>query len=635
MFATCFRSSTLASSFALLCSLSGVASAQTPEPAPNPEPDASPELALDCSKLLGDGAPLEPQLAELAAHELEKAGSFHPGPLGEALISEIVGQICSGPEIEAALSATCGVPRAADARELRSRLVLDTVRLVTEHARTLVSSKGYSTEVGETAVLGVALKVLLHGATPMELARELAASAPDALRQDCSLDAQATGIARNWQIAAVLIAELQAVEPTTPDSELRSIALNVLLVTGARPSPNLSSVQEAALVALRDDLVRARALAAKPLDAAGYGQLTAALAGAAAHSLTVAFDRPVPVPLRAAAVATALAQGDVDGAIRVAAEQMLGVDAGAAARALSFGIRVARARSEEEAKAMLARTALGLGPWADRFVAALNLGVPVLESDDFKVSGDAKLGYNAEAWGVLGRCFLNYYDLTSDVLLVDNLLGGGSAEGWYTFNAQGSVKVELRADVGASLYSTTSIPLNNPAANVISDEDSVMVRGSALAGLRLESSSAALGFWLGAGAESETYNELTVDANNNPSIQDASTGHLMLTGRLRAQFPLVTDVLVGRVRVDALRHAITRESVELDIGDRVTTTTTAESSDQLELGSRAYVDLELARFFGFVPAVEGGVDYVSLADATGTVSTVVPVFGIGIRRTEF
>ncbi len=44
-----------------------------------------------------------------------------------------------------------------------------------------------------------------------------------------------------------------------------------------------------------------------------------------------------------------------------------------------------------------------------------------------------------------------------------------------------------------------------------------------------------------------------------------------------------------------------------------------------------FVDAEVARFFGMVPGVTAGFDYVRLHDET-SVSTFVPIFGVGIRR---
>jgi hypothetical protein len=189
--------------------------------------------------------------------------------------------------------------------------------------------------------------------------------------------------------------------------------------------------------------------------------------------------------------------------------------------------------------------------------------------------------------------------------------------------------------VGAAVYDTSSTPFSSGGTDVFSDENSVMVRGALLAGMRAEAPTAAFGLWLGGGAESEIYDELTVDQFGNSHIKDNSDLHLMLTGRLRAQFPIVENVLGGRVRGDVLRHSITRDSVALDVEERATTTTAANSSVQLEASGRAFVDLSIAQFFGFVPAVEGGFDYFSLSDASGNVSATVPVLGVGIRRTEF
>jgi hypothetical protein len=45
-----------------------------------------------------------------------------------------------------------------------------------------------------------------------------------------------------------------------------------------------------------------------------------------------------------------------------------------------------------------------------------------------------------------------------------------------------------------------------------------------------------------------------------------------------------------------------------------------------------YFDAEVARFFGFVPGVTTGFDLVSFS-ADLSAAAIVPMFGIGIRRT--
>jgi hypothetical protein len=47
------------------------------------------------------------------------------------------------------------------------------------------------------------------------------------------------------------------------------------------------------------------------------------------------------------------------------------------------------------------------------------------------------------------------------------------------------------------------------------------------------------------------------------------------------------------------------------------------------------LDAEVARFARFVPALNAGFDYLALDSSSSHRSTLVPVFGIGVRRDVF
>ncbi|HEX2873258.1 MAG TPA: hypothetical protein VHP33_18495 [Polyangiaceae bacterium] len=629
--------------------LAGVAPAAAQEAAPGELPPpaeatptptlavATPVAALDCSALL-DGAPSGPSaLAGLAAEQLERVGAFQPGPLGDYLISELMKQVCSSGAVSSALSATCTPPAASDVRQLRARLVADAGHAIAAQADALSRRAGLTPESTEVLLLGVVLQAVIDTPSVRGLAQRLLQAAPGALERNCQVGGGAVDAYRDVRAAAVLILLLEQRAEQLTEADLQTYALRVLAETGQKaPNDVLSPQQRTALQRLVRALARARATQATRLEPAGYAELAGAYAEVVAGALSLAKDQSVTAPVAAVNVTSALARGEVVEALSQASGAVLGVNAGAVNDALVLGMRVVRARTEDEAKEILAKIALGVGPWADRWIVGINVGVPRLDFDDFKIAGDAKLGYNGERFGVVAKGYLSAYDFSSNVLLADTFLGGGSADFWVTVNPTSQFKWELRGDVGANVYDTESIPFGTNAGNLFSDETSLMFRGSALLGLRAEWPRAALGLWLGGGAENEQYNAITFDGNETTNIDDHTDWHALLTGRVRAQFPIVRQVLVGRVRGDLLRHSITRDSVALAVGSRgASSTLQATSSVQLEASGRAYIDLELAKFFGFVPAVEGGIDYFSLSDASGQVSTSVPVLGVGIRRTEF
>lgn len=619
------------------------------EPATEPAPTAPPPVAvttpvatLDCSALLEKARPAPSQLAQLASEQLERLGAFEPGALGELLIREIVAEVCAAPEVQVGLAITCAPPPAPDVRQLRARLVADAAGAIATQAEALARSAGAASQTTQGLLLGAALQAVLQTPSLRGLAQRLMESAPWTLRQDCSVSGQANDPYRDLQVTAVLIVQLEqqlearARQLTQQDWE--ALAQQYLVATGKHAAGQaLSELQREALSALLAVMAEARKLQAQALDAAGYAKLAAAYAATLAHAASLAADRTVALPTFAAEIALDLGLGNVEDGLAKAAVTVLGANGGKVVDALLFGMRVARARSEEEARGMLARAALGLGPWADRWVVGLNVGIPSLDFDDFKIVGDAKLGYNGQSFGAIARGYLNVYDYTSNIVLASSYIAGGSGEFWFTFNSRGRVKGEIRADVGSGVYDTDSVPLDSARTIQLADETSVMVRGTGLAGLRIELSQAAFGLWLGGGAQYEMYNALTVDTVGDTIIRDQTSTNAMLTGRLRAQFPIVPRIIGGRVRADALRHTITRESLTTDIDSRTGASASSALAgiEQIEIGVRGFIDLQIAQFFGFVPAIEGGLDYFSLSDPGGEVATRVPVLGVGIRRTEF
>jgi hypothetical protein len=63
-------------------------------------------------------------------------------------------------------------------------------------------------------------------------------------------------------------------------------------------------------------------------------------------------------------------------------------------------------------------------------------------------------------------------------------------------------------------------------------------------------------------------------------------------------------------------------------GGKATTTVSASNAFQAEMSGRLFIDLDIARVLGFVPAVWAGFDYVD--EQMGTAA--VPSGGIGIFR---
>ena len=101
------------------------------------------------------------------------------------------------------------------------------------------------------------------------------------------------------------------------------------------------------------------------------------------------------------------------------------------------------------------------------------------------------------------------------------------------------------------------------------------------------------------------------------------------------QYQLWPDVLATRLRVDAERFSITRDSMVRANAGMITVANPAESATQTEVKARIFLDADIAQAFGFVPSLNTGFDYFQLDATSGSRSTLVPVFGAGIRKDAF
>src|SRR5690606_27203466 len=116
-----------------------------------------------------------------------------------------------------------------------------------------------------------------------------------------------------------------------------------------------------------------------------------------------------------------------------------------------------------------------------------------------------------------------------------------------------------------------------------------------------------------------------------------SSSALVLEGRLRAQLAVWPRYVALRIRGDGTRYSVSRQSETLLFtagGNSVIQT--SDTSVVTEIHGRAFLDAEVARFFGFVPGLFGGLDYLSVdSSSDGVVSAVTPVFGAGVRQVSF
>lgn len=273
-------------------------------------------------------------------------------------------------------------------------------------------------------------------------------------------------------------------------------------------------------------------------------------------------------------------------------------------------------------------THVGDTPW----IVDLNAGVPKLSSGNFAVAADATLGYSAPALGSIGHGDLAYYDSDNAAALSETLKEGGTLEGWWLGGAaDDSFRFEIRANGGAHLYSSTYTP-RVATAGFFHDEDSLLGHGAFLIGLRAHSDRVRFALNLGGGAQYETYDYLTTDPADPNLLSSTDTFSARGEGRLRFRWIAAPDLLSLRVRGDGTYFRLTRSSLFVGQTGGVALTETEVRST--EVSARLFIDADVAAFFGITPALFGGVDYFSLSADAGSVSTTVPIAGIGLVKVD-
>jgi hypothetical protein len=279
--------------------------------------------------------------------------------------------------------------------------------------------------------------------------------------------------------------------------------------------------------------------------------------------------------------------------------------------------------------------ALGVPPTPWLF--ELNGGLPGIDLANQKFVADASFGYATSRFGVVARGYVNTYDIRSSTLHDDYLHAGGALEGyWLSGSSNSAVRVEIRASLGADYYDTTSYPKQS-ALSAFVDYDSRMGRGALFVGLRHGAPDDR--FWIealaGGGGQYEDPDTLRINAGGlRLSSTESITAHA--AGRLRLRVRVAPDIVSIRGWLDASYFRRSRDelSVVAHAGALQATSTTAPQG-QAELHARIALDGDIASFFGFVPAVFGGMDALSLGGEHETASMVVPIIGAGIVRNSW
>ncbi|MCC6213635.1 MAG: hypothetical protein IT376_02115 [Polyangiaceae bacterium] len=569
-----------------------------------------------------------------------RPAALEAGAAGDLVVRELLRAACTAPHARW-LPASCAPFEGGGLAELHSRLALDLGRAPS----TLLSRSGSGTPPEQRSALLAAsalVDVALASPSVEGLAWRLARApegAAEFAADPCSDRARissADPVAVAAALLEVLLALPSGAQPADAEAAIARALANARVTGNAEA---LDPARRALVPALRRAFTDAQAQRAAPAER--LPALVRAYARLVAAALSVVEGRPADTDVTLAPrLVDPLARGDLRGATAAALGLVRALAPDSLPESLAVVVEVmsavAQAPDEDAARAALVRLLVPLGPWAEHVLFDANLGAVRLDDRDFTFAGDALLGYQGEALGIIARGALYEYDFTSDQRIVQTTHAEGGLDAWWV--SSGSAwRFELRGEGGVSLLDTTRIGLA-PGDTPFADETSLLGRGLLLAALRWQpSGDAAAGLWLGGGAQYEDYTPLAVPRGGVVTLASETSLTAIAQARLRVQLALVPRWVGLRLRADVLRYEVRRDRELFVVGPgAVTSSATSEQTVQLEAHGRVFLDAEVARLAGFVPGVFGGVDHYSVdAPSAGATSATAPVFGGGIRRVTF
>jgi hypothetical protein len=274
------------------------------------------------------------------------------------------------------------------------------------------------------------------------------------------------------------------------------------------------------------------------------------------------------------------------------------------------------------------------------WVFELNGGIPNVDFSQQKVVADMSVGYATKKVGLVGRGWIDTYTINDAQTHNDYMHAGGSLEGWWlTGDAADKLRVELRLAGAFDYYDTTTFPLKDPLNNYY-DFDSRMGRGTGFVGVRYGTSTDpfSMQLLLGGGLQYEDPDTSHWTANKGYTLASDQNVTAQTSGRLVVRWHIVPRIVGVRLRGESTYFSITREELAAAIsgsGGPLTTSSTVDREQQLELHGRMFVDADIASIAGFVPAVFGGIDYIGIQGTTTSTSTAIPLLGAGIVRNSW
>lgn len=260
-------------------------------------------------------------------------------------------------------------------------------------------------------------------------------------------------------------------------------------------------------------------------------------------------------------------------------------------------------------------------------------GVPKLDRSTTKIVGSAVGGWEGGAWSAVARGSYAAYDFSGNGGVQQSERLDGGVDGAGRFKLTDGLRLELLGSLGGASYDTTTISPAQP----LRDESSIIIRGSALAGLRLATGGHTAYALFGGGLQREDHSGTSVVFAGNGAavgLEDETQTSLRLSSRLGARLSVMPDKLALRARIDANMSSLRRDkaSILVTSGQSATVAqaTGTEKQSLLELESRLFIDIDALAVSVLVPALFAGVDVVRASSSTASFSATVPVAGLGV-----
>jgi hypothetical protein len=307
-------------------------------------------------------------------------------------------------------------------------------------------------------------------------------------------------------------------------------------------------------------------------------------------------------------------------------------------RALAVATRLAQARSDDDLKKAARDALLPLPPWIDRWVLDINLAPPISKEANgeshTELNGDLTVGYNGDRLGFLAHADSSYFELdqANNFALTERY--AGNLDLWGLIDAGTTVRIEPRISGGAIYYGTLADD-STTTVNRQTNQDSIFGRGVGSLGVRVQPGArVALYASFGVGGQYEDYFRVVQTSRGDQGTVFNSATTVRYEARLRAQVAILPRILSFRARADLNAFDMRRsdQAVTFSLGKVTQAEQGVTDIAQLEIFARGFLDADVARFFGFVPAIHGGANVFMLSSNGAGTSAVVPVFGIGIRR---